>query len=181
MRLVSVAFMLSFLAAPVTRALDGWPSNVTVVHLEKGKTVTTRGKLENGSTIANLDFASRSSVACFPATQNEKFRGHHVLFATQLQARSVVEITVTPDNPSQDLSIYAYTVGTQTHTLPPALSSCVSCEAEHRWDRPKRGRTQDHSRTVRLNAATHPYNVVIAVSGPAAATRGSFTLTLKTQ
>jgi hypothetical protein len=151
------------------------------VKLEKSKTVTADGKFENGATIADLGFASKSSVACFPATQNEKFRGHHVFFGTQLPPRSIVEITVTPKDPSQDVSIYAYEIGTTAHTLPPELSSAVSCEAEHKWDRPKRGKTQDHTRTVKLNAIGNPYNIVVGVSGPAAATKGGFTVSFKTE
>lgn len=172
---------LTLLVASSALAEDAWPKNVTVVKLEKGKAVTVEGKLESGAPIADLGFAARSTVACFPATQNEKFRGNHVFFGTQLPPRSVVEITVTPADPSQDLSIYAYEIGTNSFTLPPALQSCVSCEAEHKWDRPKRGKTQDHTRTVKLNAIANPYNIVIAVSGPAAATKGAFTLTLKTE
>jgi hypothetical protein len=180
MRALSLLALL-LLVSSSAAAGDGWPKNVTEVKLEKGKTVTVQGKLENGAAIADLGFAAKSSVACFPATQNEKFRGHHVFFGTQLPPRSIVEITVTPADPSQDLSIYAYEIGTNAFTLPPALSTCVSCEAEHKWDRPKRGKTQDHTRTVKLNAIGNPYNIVIGVSGPAAATKGAFTLTLKTE
>lgn len=179
MRLVS-AVVIALLAASSAFADEGWPKNVTAVKLEKGKTVTVQGKLESGAPV-DLGFAAKSSVACFPATQNEKFRGPHVFFGTQLPPRSIVELTVTPADPSQDLSIYAYEIGTNAHTLPPDLSSCVSCEAEHKWDRPKRGKTQDHTRTVKLNAIGNPYNVVIGVSGTAAATKGAFTLTLKTE
>lgn len=155
-----------------------WPKNVTVVKSEKGKKIEVKGKLEAGAPIADLTWAANSSVACFPATQNEKFRGNHVLFATELPPTSEMTITVVPTDPSADLSIYAYSVGTTSTALPPALPSCVSCEAEHRWDRPKKNRTQDHTRSVKLNAIRNPYNVVIGVTGPATATKGEFTLVI---
>ena len=46
--------------------------------------------------------------------------------------------------------------------------------SEHAWDRPKKGRTQDHTRAVKLNAIKNPYNVVIGVAGPKGVTTGEF-------
>jgi hypothetical protein len=159
-------------------ALAGWPAGVTVIKTEKGKIATVKGNLKAGKLVDDLSFASRSSVACFPATQNERFRGNHVFFATGIPPQSEMTITVTPKDTSADLSIYAYEVGTNNFTLPPELATCVTCEAEHKWDRPKKGKTQDHTRSVKLNAIKNPYNVVIGVSGPKGATAGDFTLTI---
>ncbi len=154
----------------------GWPANVTKVISEKGKTVTASGKLERGERINDLTWASTSSMACFPATQNEKFRGNHVLFATDLPQRSILVVTVVPKDPSKDVSIWGYQVGTTNFRVPPTIESCTSCEAEHKWDRPKRGKTQDHTRSITFNATTNPYNILIGVSGPGAATAGDFDL-----
>ena len=88
-----------------------WPTNVSEIKAEKGKSVTVSGKLENGAPMDDLTWASNSSMACFPATQNERFRGPHVLYHTQIPARSIMTITVTPKDTSKDLSIYAF-VGT---------------------------------------------------------------------
>jgi len=176
MKKLFAALSLCSLLIACGAARAEWPSDVTRVKSERGQVVTVSGKLESGRIIDDLSFASKSTVACFPATQNEKFRGRHVFFATELPPRSIMTITVLPKDKSKDLSIYAYQVTTSTFVLPPELSSCVSCEAEHRWDRPKRGKTQDHSRTVKLNATTNPYNVVIAVSHPAGTTAADFEL-----
>jgi len=167
--------------ALTSHAWAEWPANVTSVESQKGKTVTVTGKLESGAPIDDLSWAANSSVACFPATQNVRFRGNHVLYATQLPPRSIMTITVTPDDPAADVSIYAYTIGTTNYALPPQLSSCVSCEAEYKWDRPKRGKTQDHTRTIKLNAIGNPYNVVIGVSGPKEAVSGGYTLSISIQ
>lgn len=153
-----------------------YAAGVTAIKAEKGKTVEVKGKMEDGKPMEDLSWASTAGNACFPGTQNEKFRGNHVFFSTDLPTRSILSITVVPDDPKQDLSIYAYSVGTNNFSLPPDLASCVSCEAEHRWDRPKKNKTQDHTRTVKLNAIQNPYNVVIGVSGPAGAVKGGFTL-----
>ncbi|MEW5853139.1 MAG: hypothetical protein AB2A00_30435 [Myxococcota bacterium] len=167
-------------AAPAAPA-SPWPANVTEVKVEKGKTASVKGSLDKGAVVEDLTWAANSSVACFPATQNERFRGNHVFYATQIPPKSIMKITVVPDDPKADMSIYAYTVGTTNYALPPKLSSVVSCEAEHKWDRPKKGKTQDHTRTVQLNAVGNPYNVVIAVAGPKDVKAGSYTLNIELQ
>lgn len=158
-----------------------WPANVTNIASEKGKSVTVSGKLESGALMNDLTWASTSSMACFPATQNERFRGNHVLYHTQIPPRSIMTITVTPKDTTKDLSIYAYTIGTTSTSVPPNVSSAVSCEAEYKWDRPKRGQTQDHTRTVKLNSVTNPYNVVIGVAGAKGVTAGDYDLKVDIQ
>lgn len=161
-------------------ALAGWPATVKVVQVEKGRSVTVAGSLEEGKPLASLEWAARSTVACFPATQNLKFQGSHVLYAMALPPRSIMTITLNPDSASADLSLYAYSIGPDKFTVVPDLSSCVSCEADHRWDRPKKGKTQGPERSVKLNAATNSYNVVVGVTGPAGAS-GGFRLTVTLQ
>ncbi len=179
MKLRAALITIAVLGAVAVNAAAQFPPSVTSIKSEKGKTVSVTGKLEAGAPISDLSWAAKSSVACFPATQNERFRGNHVLYGTTIPPKSIMTVTVTPKDPKQDVSVYAYTVGTNNYTLPPALSSCVSCEAEYKWDRPKKGKTQDHTRTIKLNAATNPYNVVIGVSGPKDATAGEFTVDVK--
>jgi hypothetical protein len=177
-RTMRKVFLAVLIAAPAFAA--DWPENVTEVKSEKGKKVEVKGDLSTGKPIEDLSWAANSSVACFPATQNEKFRGPHVLFRTSLPTRSEMFITVKPDDDSKDLSLYAYSIGQGKPRVVPDLPSCVSCEAEHKWDRPKKGKTQDSSRTIRLNAIQNPYDVVIGVSGPKDAT-GAFTLSIETK
>ncbi len=144
-----------------------WPSQVKVIQLSPNGTVTANGDVSEGEVIPDLSWASNSSVACFPATQNTKFRGKHQLFAFELPSYSEVTIKLIPEDPNENMSLYAYQIGRTNYTIPQNLSSCVSCEAEHKWDRPKRGKTQDHTRSVELNAIRNPYNVLVGVSGPA--------------
>jgi hypothetical protein len=58
------------------------------------------------------------------------------------------------------------------------ISSAVSCEAEHTWDRPKAGKTQDHTRPLPapLVSLGNPYNVFVGVSGMTDVKAGEFTL-----
>lgn len=148
---------------------------------EKGATKAYKGALEDGVKIHDLSWASSSSNACFPATQNTKFRGNHVLYVTEIPAYSKMEITVIPEDKNANMSIYAYMTGKNSDALVPKLSSCVTCEAEHKWDRPKRNKTQDHTRTVYLNATNNSYRVVIGVAGADDLAKGKFVIQIKTE
>jgi hypothetical protein len=152
------------------------PLMIYSAEVQKGKVITYTGDLKDGCKINDLSWASYSSTACFPATQNTKFRGNHIFFVTEIPKYSEMEITVIPDNKKDNMSLYAYQDGTTSKVYPPELSTCVSCEADHKWDYPKRGKTQDHTRTVSLNAINNPYRVVIGVAGAEELTTGSFKL-----
>ena len=153
-----------------------WPDSVVRFTIEKGKTKTVSGRLENGKPIEDLSWAADSSVACFPATQNSKFRGNHVFFVVPLPSRSIMEVKLIPKDPGQNLSLYGYSIGLDNFRLPPQMRSCVACEADHKWDRPKRNMKQDHTRSISFNAIKNPYNVVICVTGPKEAVKGDFIL-----
>jgi hypothetical protein len=153
-----------------------YPKYVITFDAQPNSTVQLKSDLAQGIDMPDLTWASRSSTACFPGTQNTKFTGKHVLFATQIPPYSEMFITVIPDNKADNMSIYAYQTGTSNYRVPPDMASCVSCEAEHKWDYPKRGKTQDHTRTVRLNAIQNPYNIVIGIAGANGLATGGFTL-----
>ena len=152
---------------------------VSVLNVKANATVSYEGSLSDGQQISNLSWAANSSVACFPATQNQKFTGNHVLYSTTIPKRSEMFIKIIPKNKKHNLSLYAYQVGLTNEQLPPNLSSCVTCEADYKWDRKWRGKTQDHTRKVRLNAINRPYKVVIGVVGAEGLTEGDFTIEIK--
>lgn len=156
-----------------------FPSNVKKIESKPNGTVSVTGNLTDGEKMEDLSWASKSSVACFPATQNKKFNGNHVLYSTNLPKRAKMWIKVIPDDKKANFSIYAYSIGKTNYSTVPNLSSCVSAEAEHKWDYPKRGKTQDHTREVYLNAVNNPYNVVIGVVGADGLAKGGYTLEIK--
>jgi hypothetical protein len=147
----------------------------------KGKIVADKGDLSDGVKLNDLSWASNSSVACFPATQNHKFTGNHIIYITEIPAHSVMDITLVPDDKNKNMSLYAYMVGTNNNAMVPNLSSCVTCEADHNRDYKKKGKTQDHTRTVHLNAINNPYKVVIGVAGADGLTDGSFIIKIDTK
>lgn len=151
--------------------------------LEPGRTTSIEGNLLEGSQMETLAWAWRSSVACFPETQKRKYTGNHVLYAAKLPARSEMKITVIPDNKNANFSLYAYEVGQVTpKNLVPNLSRCIRCEVDHKWDFKRRGKTQDHTRTVTdILAINNPYQVVIGVVGAEGLKRGGYTLQVSLQ
>ncbi len=143
--------------------------------------VTVQGNLTEGAPMEDLSWAWNSSVACFPATQVRKFTGNHVLYALDLPDHSEMEIKVVPADKSANFSLYAYEVGQVTaNNTVPRLSSCIRCEADHKWDYKVRGKTQDHTRSVHdILAINNPYQVVIGVVGAEGLKEGAYTLVLK--
>lgn len=139
------------------------------------------GNLNQGAPMADLSWAWKSNVACFPETQKQKFTGNHVLYYTDLPAYSEMEVTVVPKDRNANFSIYAYQVGQVTdNKIVPNLTSCTRCEADHKWDYKKKGKTQDHTRTVtNLLAIANPFQVVIGVVGADGLAEGEYELHIK--
>lgn len=157
-----------------------WPSNVTFVENKPGDSVTASGDLSKGTIMEDLSWAASSSNACFVATQNLKYRGNHVLFATTMPPHSIMYITVTPDDTKGDLSIYGYMMGATEYRVVPNLPSCITCEADYKWDRPVKNKVQTHERKIEFqNPTDNTYNMVIGVAAPKDVTSGQFTLKIK--
>lgn len=173
-------FGLSVQAAAQGRG--GWPANVKFIASKSNETASSDGDLSQGKPMEDLSWASNSSNACFPATQNEKFRGNHVLFATTIPARSILTVSVTPTDESTNLSLYAYMIGADSYDLVPDLARCITCEADHKWDRPWKGKVQTSERKVEFqNPTQNTYNIVIGVSAPAGGTSGKFRVEVRTK
>lgn len=168
-------FLITILVFSMSVFAQKKPS-ITAVTSVANETVTVEGSLKNGAKLSSLSWASSSSIACFPATQNAKFNGNHVFFSTAIPTRSIMTITVKPKDASKNLSLYAYEIGANKTILPEDLASAVTCEADHKWDYPKKGKTQTEARTVMLNAIQNPYNVIIGVAGADGLTDADFTL-----
>lgn len=137
-------------------------------------TVRVEGDLAQGAPMPDLSWAWNSQNACFVATQQKKFTGNHVLYQTEIPPRSEMTIRVIPADPNANFSIYAYSGG--GGAVVPDLPSCVSCEADFKWDYKVRGKTQDHTRSVQLRAVNNPYPVTIGVVGADGLNSGMFTL-----
>jgi len=148
--------------------LDDWPAHVQRVSIDPSTGVgSVRGDLRDGDFQCTLDWAARSSTACFPLTQHAYFDGRHVLYAIDPPppAGSDVHIHVYPDD-DVDVSVYGYRVGTTSFPVPPALYSAINCEASYPiafGDRPTNpGVTESISF---YNPTPNAYNYVVGVAG----------------
>jgi hypothetical protein len=157
-----------------------WPDEVTIVDSKANDSIIVRGNLATGKLISDLRWAESSSNACFPSIQNWKFMGNHVFFATTIPPYSVMNISVIPADDTVNLSIYAYMSGTNDHYLVPNLPSCITCEADHKWDRKWVGKIQTSERKVEFNNPTgRVYSILIGVTAPAGVISGQFNLKVR--
>ena len=138
------------------------------------KAMLYKGDLAEGAVIEDLSWASTSSNACWPATENTYFRGNHVFYVTTIPPKAELTVTVIPDDKNANMSIYGFQMGLNTTEMPPNIASCVTCESERKWDRPKAGKTQDHTRSIWFNSTTESYRIVIGVAGADGLKTGTF-------
>lgn len=165
--LLSLAFSLSSYAQ-TPQFVEVQPNAVTEV----------QGDLLTGTIMEDLSWAWNSSIACFVAPRRNRFTGNHVLYSCDLPKYTEYEITVIPEDKNANFSIYAYQIGqvSASNTVP-NLQRCIRCEADFKWEYKRRGKTQDHTRTVKdILAINNPYQVVIGVVGAEGLTSGAYTL-----
>ncbi len=153
-----------------------FPAYVTNIESKPDATVEIQGNLDQGRTLDDFSWAWSSQNACFPGTQAKKFSGNHVFYAATLPPHAILTVTLVPKDKHANMSLYGYQIGSTTYSMVPELASCVSCEADYKWDYPHRGQKQDHTRSIKFNAIQNPYNVVIGVAGAEELKTGDYTL-----
>jgi hypothetical protein len=177
-KITSGDFTLQIDLKVAAAAPTGKITKATKVTAKPNGAVEVNGSLNGGTQIA-LAWAANSSVACFPATQNDQFDGNHVAFETAIPAHAEMTITATPKDSSTDISLYAYMMGTTGNYLPPNVPTALSCEASYGTKNYKNPYNPGQPETVKLNAIAHPYKVIIGVAGAKKLTSGSFTLKIE--
>lgn len=158
---------------------------VTMLNMPANSTVgEIAGNIGDGQKIP-LRWAERSSVACFPGTRFEMFDGNHVLYRVTLPAASAMTVTVIPQG-GKNISLYALRQGIRPadHTVPPNVSSAISCEASYPiYANLASGRTvknkDDGTRRIEYISVNSPYSILIGVAGAKGATEGGFKLKIE--
>lgn len=153
---------------------DGFEPTVTPISL-RGSSNTVDGNLEDG-TCVNLDFASRSDVACFPATSFGQFTGNHVFYEVTGGLPPLSSMTVVADPTSGvDVNLYGFQRGTDDTDPPPGITSAI-CEASYPWRTGNPGEPE----SIRFfnPSETNSYSIVLAVAGPEGMTAGDFELSV---
>ncbi len=136
------------------------------------------GNLNMGEKLSSLRWAESSSVACFPGTRFEMFDGSHVFYRITLPAASAMKIVVTPAD-GKAINLYALRQGMRDQTVPPKVTSAISCEASYPIyaNRPGGGvvrNKDDGTRKVEYISVNSPYSILIGVAGAKGLTEGDF-------
>jgi len=172
-------YLLTLLLLAPFFTMTAQPKVYEIAPVPNGE-ISYTATLNEGVILDDLSWAWSSQNACFPETQKKKFTGKHVFFTGVIPKYSEMEVTVVPNDKSKNMSIYAYEIGVDNMRLVPNLERCIRCEAAHKMDRPVRGKTQDHTRTVtNLVAINRPYRVVIGVAGAEGLSEGDFSIVVK--
>ncbi len=59
-------------------------------------------------------------------------------------------------------------------------TSCITCESDEKWDRPWKGKTQNHERNVQFqNPTQNTYNIFIGVAAPKDVVIGKFSVVIE--
>ena len=167
--IISLCTACEPLADGKTGSDPNWGDNVGIV--EHGSTVS--GDLADGE-IIDLAWAANSSVACWPTTEDVNFSGNHVFYATDIPPNSLLTATVSPDA-GVDANVYIIEMGTTAYSVPPDVSSAVTCEAGYPQSTDSNPGEED---SASVNALNNPYNVLIGVAGSEGNTSGSYSLTI---
>ncbi|MEZ5347219.1 MAG: hypothetical protein R2681_16860 [Pyrinomonadaceae bacterium] len=141
------------------------------------------GNLNTGEKLSSLRWAERSSVACFPGTRFEMFDGSHVFYRITLPKASAMKIVVTPAD-GKAINLYALRQGMRDQTVPPNVTSAISCEASYPiYANLPGGRTarnkDDGTRKVEYISVNSPYSILIGVAGAKGLTEGDFKLQIE--
>ncbi len=172
---------LTFLLSLVCLAAAWAQQQPAYVELIKNSTVSVKGDLADGQVMTDLSWAWNSSVACFPQTAEQHYRGRHVIFTTDIPKYSELIITLIPNDAAAPFALYAYQVGEVAEdNLVPNLSSCIRCEADPATSGIVGKKRTDNKRQVRdLLAINNPYQAVIVVVGPEGWDSGAFELLIE--
>ena len=154
---------------------------VTPLKVEGETPVEVSGNLSKGKTIP-LDWAAKSSVACFPATRFEMFNGNHVFYQVELPAGKKIDIKLVPQDKSKVINLYALRQGAGKLSVPPNVESAISAEAKYPMYAKRGGKiiknADDGTRSIDFISVNSPYSILIGVAGANGAKDGDYKLSV---
>ncbi len=151
---------------------SGWPGNAEPITVGD---VLSRD-LSCGESV-DLDWASDSSVACFPDTEFTNFDGKHQFFSYRQPENSLLTVFVEPDD-GVDVSVYVIQSAGDRYEVPPDVTAAISCECAYDAQTDSNpGETED----VTVTATTNGYDVLIGVAGAGGQSSGGFKVSLSLQ
>lgn len=115
---------------------------------------------------------AQSNVACAPATMSASYPAPFAVFSLQQPRTTDWDVVVTPDS-GVDINVVAWQQSsTDGSCFPSRGVGVVTCEAAGRAG-------PGGAETVRLQATTNPYRMVILVTTPQGGTRGGFSVVVR--
>ena len=115
---------------------------------------------------------AQSNVACVPATMSASYPAPFAVFSLPQPRTTDWDVVVTPDS-GVDVNVIAWQQSaTDASCFPSRGIGVVTCEAGGRAG-------AGGAESVRLQATTNPYRVVILVTTPQGATRGGFSIVVR--
>ncbi len=156
---------------------------VTPLTLPENSTVgQISGDIKDGSILSSLRWAESSSVACFPGTRFEMFNGNHRFYRITLPAASAMRIDLIPKDDAK-INLYALRQGMTSQTVPPDVTSAISCEASYpiyaNLASGRRVQNKDTGRKVEYISVNSSYSILIGVAGANGLTEGEFDLKIE--
>ncbi len=171
-------------AAAFTQSPDSAAPKVRSLTLPPNSTVgEVTGNLDSGQKLTSLRWAERSSVACFPGTRFEMFNGNHVFYRITLPRASAMKIIVEPKD-GKAINLYALRQGMRQQSIPPDVTSAISCEASYPiYANLPGGRTVRNKdsgvRKVDYISVNSPYSILIGVAGANGLSEGDYSLKIE--
>lgn len=155
--------------------------SVTPISVSGEKPAEVSGNLKSGKKIP-LEWAEKSSVACFPGTRFEQFTGNHVFYRVTLPAKKKIDIKLTPTDKSKVINLYALRQGVGKTAVPPNVTSAISAEARYPIYAKRGGKiiknADDGIRKIDFISVGKPYSILIGVAGAKGATEGEYKLSV---
>ncbi len=167
---------LAFCSCKKKKDEDGNPIvSSSGVNTLKDGSQTFSGNLSDGKKIDDLSWAWNSSMACFVETVKNQYKGNHVFYQIDIPDHTTIDIYLTPTNSGDQIALYGYSKAAGDKTIPPNISSCVSCEA----DPSNSNGATTGERHIYLNAVNNPYSIIFGVAGADGVTSGAYTVNIE--
>jgi len=152
-----------------------------VTELESLSKQSISSNLNKGVPI-ELDWASSSSVACFPDTRFYEYMGSHVFYRIDLPEKSKINISVTPTNKKYRINLYALRLGEGDLDVPPQIVKALSCEADYPIYAGKAKRIKKNkTKTIEMVSINKSYTILIGIAGAKGIIEGAFDLEIRIQ
>jgi hypothetical protein len=145
-----------------------WLASAAAGNLETPERVPDKvvnGALAAGKVI-DLAWAASSSVACFPATAFDAYRGTHQFFRLEVPPNKDLVVRVSSSTGS-DLSLYALQRWHDRESEPPAISRAWRCNAAH---------ATTSGELLKVTGYKTPIPVLLGVAGAGKGEVGDFKL-----